>query len=100
MRSIAPGRQSYNHATCFNHAFGSLRPPVADSLRNGIHELRPSYAGVHYRILYFLAGRDVVVVSQGLIKEARVPAVDIERAIVRRKKFAENPGAHTMGTEW
>jgi len=54
---------------------------------------------VHYRILYFFAGKDVVVVSQGLIKEARVPAVEIERAIVRRKKFAENPGAHTMGAE-
>ena len=77
-----------------------LRRPLADSLRDGIHELRPSYAGVHYRILYFFAGKNVVVVSQGLIKEARVPAVEIERAIVRCKKFAENPGAHTMRTEW
>src|SRR5712692_9901566 len=76
-----------------------LRRPQADSLRNGIHVLRPSYAGVHYRILYFFAGKDVVVVSHGLIKEATVPAVDIERAIVRSKKFAANPGAHTMGAE-
>ena len=31
-----------------------LRRPIADMLRDGIYELRPSYAGVHYRILYFL----------------------------------------------
>ena len=55
--------------------------------------------GVHYRILYFFAGKDAVVVSHGLIKEAAVPAADIERAIARRKKFVANPGAHTMKTE-
>ena len=71
----------------------------ADFLRDGIYELRPSYAGVHYRILYFFAGKDAVVISHGLTKEAAVPTADIERAIVRRKKFAANPRAHTMGTE-
>src|SRR5947199_588549 len=30
-----------------------LRRPVADFLRDGIYELRPSYQGVNYRILYF-----------------------------------------------
>ena len=76
-----------------------LRRPVADLLRDGIYELRPTYAGVHYRILYFFAGRDAVVVSHGLTKEAAVPAADIQRAIVRRNKFAANPRAHTMKTE-
>ena len=76
-----------------------LRRPIADSLRDGIYELRPSCAGVHYRILYFFAGKDVVVVSHGLIKEATVPATDIERAIARRKKFLASPGAHTITTE-
>lgn len=76
-----------------------LRRPVADLLRDGIYELRPTYAGVHYRILYFFAGKDAVVISHGLIKEAAVSATDIERAIVRRKKFEANPGAHTMKTE-
>lgn len=75
-----------------------LRRPVADLLRDGIYELRSTYAGVHYRILYFLAGRDAVVVCHGLIKEAAVPAADIERAMVRRRKFEANPGAHTMKT--
>ena len=75
-----------------------MRRPVADLLRDGIYELRPSCAGVHYRILYFFAGKDAVVVSHGLIKEAAVPAADIERAILRRKKFVANPAAYTMKT--
>jgi phage-related protein len=69
-----------------------LRRPIADLLRDGIYELRPSCAGVHYRILYFFAGKDVVVVSHGLTKEATVPAADIERALARRKNFLANPG--------
>jgi phage-related protein len=76
-----------------------LRRPVADLLRDGIHELRPSCAGVHFRILYFFAGKDAVVVSHGLIKESAVPAAEIERAIARRKKFVASPVAHTMKTE-
>ncbi|SPF35007.1 hypothetical protein SBA4_1600028 [Candidatus Sulfopaludibacter sp. SbA4] len=35
-----------------------LRRPVADYLRDGIHELRPSYQGVHYRMLYFFPKRE------------------------------------------
>jgi hypothetical protein len=40
-----------------------LRRPIADFLRDGIYELRPSVQGVNYRILYFFSGRNVVVVS-------------------------------------
>ena len=76
-----------------------LRRPIADLLRDGIYELRPSCAGVHYRILYFFAGKDVVVVSHGLTKEATVPAADIERALARRKNVLANPGGHMTKTE-
>ena len=72
-----------------------LRRPVADLLRDGIYELRPSLQGVHYRILYFFVGKDVVVVSHGLVKESKVPAVEIHRAIERKKKFEANPKAHS-----
>jgi hypothetical protein len=34
-----------------------LRRPIADFLRDGIYELRPSYQGVNYRILYFFSGK-------------------------------------------
>ncbi len=32
-----------------------LRQPEADFLKEGVYELRASYQGVHYRILYFFA---------------------------------------------
>jgi hypothetical protein len=73
-----------------------LRRPLADLLRDGIYELRPSYQGVHYRILYFFSGKDVVVVSHGLKKEGEVPAGEIKRAIERKKKFEADPKAHTF----
>jgi hypothetical protein len=71
-----------------------LRRPIADFLRDGIYELRPTYQGVHYRILYFFSGKNIVVISHGLSKEAGVPAVEINRAIERKRKYEMNPNAH------
>lgn len=62
-----------------------LRRPEADFLRDGIYELRASHQGVHYRMLYFFAGKAVVVVSHGLMKEREVPAREIDRAIQRQR---------------
>jgi phage-related protein len=73
-----------------------LPRPYGDYLRDGIYELRPSLAGVHYRILYFFQGNETVVVSHGLTKERSVPGVDIERAIRRMKRFRSNPPSHTF----
>jgi len=72
-----------------------LRRPVADLLRDGIYELRPTLNGVHYRILYFFSGKDFVVVSHGTIKESAVPDSEIDRAMDRKKKFEADPSAHT-----
>lgn len=72
-----------------------LRRPVADFLRDGIYELRPSYQGVNYRILYFFSGRDVVVLSHGITKTDAVPDVEINRAIERKKRFEADPKVHT-----
>jgi len=73
-----------------------LRRPIADYLRDGIHELRPSIAHVHYRILYFFHGSEAVVISHGLTKEDKVPAAEIERAIERMARFRANPLKHTF----
>ena len=82
-----------------------LKRPVAAYLRDGIHELRPSYQGVHYRLLYFFAspGKSkaaeearIVVVSHGLMKERVVPEAEIDRAIERKSKFEANPERHTF----
>src|SRR5260370_35160952 len=72
-----------------------LRRPIADLLREGIYELRPSYQGVNYRILYFFSGRDLVVLSHGITKEGAVPGVEIERAIERKNKFEADPKKNT-----
>ena len=72
-----------------------LRRPVADFLRDGIYELRPTLQGVNYRILYFFSGRNVVVVSHGISKNSAVPDLEINRAIERKESFEAQPEAHT-----
>jgi hypothetical protein len=72
-----------------------LRRPIADFLRDDTYELRPSYQGVHYRILYFFMGKDVVVLSHGIAKESEVPSAEIHRAVERKKRFEADPKAHT-----
>lgn len=76
-----------------------LRRPEADFLRNGIYELRVGIQHVNYRMLYFFHGRTAAVVSHGLVKEAAVPPKEIEKAIERKRKFEENPKAHTYEEE-
>ena len=71
-----------------------LRRPEADFLRNGIYELRVGLRGVNYRILYFFTGSSVAVLSHGLVKERRVPAGEIDKAVERKKRFEANPEAH------
>ncbi len=72
-----------------------LRRPVSDFLRDGIYELRPSYQGVHYRILCFFTGKDVAVLSHGITKTGAVPVVEINRAVERKKRFEADPKRHT-----
>jgi len=71
-----------------------LRRPIAAPLRDGVYELRPSYQGVHYRILYGFAGTGLVVVSHGTTKEARVSSRDIDRAVRRLEAYHKNPEKH------
>ncbi len=73
-----------------------LRRPEADYLRDDIYELRASYQGVHYRMLYFFQARSAVVVSHGLAKERAVPPREIDLAVKRKKQFETDPDAHTF----
>ena len=73
-----------------------LRRPEADYLRDSIYELRSSYQGVHYRILYFFVGRAIVVLSHGVTKEQEVPPREIDRAIDRRKQVQADFFRHAM----
>ncbi len=73
-----------------------LRRPEADYLRNDIYELRASYQGVHYRMLYYFYGRVAVVVSHGLVKEKAVPPREIDLAVRRKGRFEATPERHTF----
>jgi phage-related protein len=73
-----------------------LRRPIADYLRDGIYELRPSQQGVQYRILYFFQGSEAVVISHGLAKKQEVPAAEIQRAARRMHRFQSDPGRHSF----
>ncbi len=75
----------------------SLRRPVADYLRDGVYELRFKVRGVNFRVLYFYFGRDTVVVSHGLSKQAaRVPSPEIDQALKNMTVFEKDPEAHTF----
>jgi hypothetical protein len=73
-----------------------LRRPEADYLRDAIFELRASYQGIHYRILYFFSGKAAVVLSHGITKEREVPAKEIDRAIQRKKQVQSDFERYTF----
>jgi hypothetical protein len=76
-----------------------LRRPEADLLRDKIYELRATVHGVHYRILYFFHGNLAAVLASGIVKEDRVPPVEIDRAVARKKNFEASPAKHTYAKE-
>jgi phage-related protein len=71
-----------------------LRRPLADTLRDGIHELRVRFQRVNYRILYFFHDQKAVI-THGLVKEQDVPPGEIDLAIRRRTKYQNDPKKHT-----
>lgn len=74
-----------------------LRRPHSAPLRDGIHELRAKRDGVNYRMLYFFAGTNAIVISHGIVKQrASMPPIEIERAVRRRARFIADPASHTF----
>jgi len=71
-----------------------LRRPEADYLRDGIYELRVRLRSVNYRMLYFFHGREVVVLSHGIVNERLVPPDEIELALKRKLRFETDPERH------
>lgn len=68
-----------------------LRRPHADYLRDKIYELRAKHQNVNYRILYFFYRESAIVISHGVRKEKEVPAPEIDKAVMRRRIFLDNP---------
>ena len=80
-----------------------LRRPHADTLRDGIHELRANLGRARYRILYFFSGTEAVVLSHAIIKKSgRVPDREIQRAVRRRKEYLADPETHSteVDSDW
>lgn len=75
-----------------------LRRPQADTLRDGIHELRFKVGTVNYRILYFFMGSNVSCLSHGFTKESKVPKAEIDLAVRRKKLVESDPDQYTA--EW
>ncbi len=73
-----------------------LRRPEADLLRDKIYELRIGLQGMNYRILYFFHGEAVAILSHGVVKEGKVPAKEIDRAVERKARFEAEPERHTF----
>ncbi len=71
-----------------------LRRPEADLLRDGIYELRASRQGIHYRMLYFFHKHRAIIWT-GIVKESKVPDLQINRAIEAKKLFESSPTKHT-----
>src|SRR5882724_7937984 len=82
-------------------AFGhELRRPVADLLRDGIHELRVRKGRVNYRILYFFHGRNVAILGHALTKRRLIhpgtPTLRRRRhSHGKNERRAQNPGPVT-----
>jgi len=76
-----------------------LRRPMADLLRDGIHELRIRKGRVNYRILYFFHGRGMAILGHAITKEGMVPAVEIERCTRRKRAFESDPEGHTYSAD-
>ena len=72
-----------------------LRRPAADYLSDGIYELRAKHRNVQYRLFYFFHGENIAVIDHGIVKEqSAVPQIELKRALVRKKKFEQNPKEH------
>ena len=75
-----------------------LRRPEAAPLRDGIYELRTRHLNVQYRILYFFHGRDVAILSHGIVKEgSAVDNGEIDKAVAKKTRFVAAPDRHTYG---
>lgn len=72
-----------------------MRRPHADFLRDGIYELRASFSGIHYRLLYFFFRKGAIAVSHGTTKEDKVLPKEIDLAVTRMALIKKHPDKYT-----
>lgn len=65
-----------------------LHRPYADTLKDGIHELRVRISRIRYRVFYFFCDRYDIVLTHGFKKKvSRVPETEIKRACRYREDW-------------
>ena len=65
-----------------------LHRPYADTLKDGIHELRVRVSRLRYRVFYFFCNRQDIVLTHGFKKKvSRVPEREIKRACRYREDW-------------
>ena len=66
-------------------------------LRDEIYELRWQALNQHYRLLFTFNGRNVAILSHGIIKKTdSVPPNEIDKAINYRKLYLSDPDKYSM----
>ncbi len=66
----------------------NLHRPFADTLEDGIHELRMKITGNQVRVLYFFCFKDIIVLTHDFVKTtAKVPVREIALAKKYRQDF-------------
>jgi putative component of toxin-antitoxin plasmid stabilization module len=64
-----------------------LKRPYADTLRDGIHELRTKIGHVNYRMLYFFFYDEKIIITNGCTKIIKVAETDINKAIKYKNDY-------------
>lgn len=64
-----------------------LRRPHAETLQDGIHELRIRVKRKQLRLLYFFFYQEKIMISHGLRKESRIPAAEIQKAGMHKADY-------------
>lgn len=71
----------------------NLRRPYADVLEEPVRELRVSFGRLEVRMLYFIHGRRIVIVTHGFLKKTKgVPKKEILRAMRYRDDWIRRCG--------
>ena len=81
---------------------GPLMPrPYADTLHDGIHELRFTLASDNVRVLYFFCFQSFIVLYNAFLKNTRkVPVQQIRTVIDYRTRFLEKQSRKKLEETW
>ncbi len=76
----------------------NLLRPFADTLEDGIHELRIKLSGDQVRILYFFCYKDFIVLTNSFIKRTdKVPTAEILKCKEMREDFLKKHDEKSIG---